>query len=36
MIYEVEVSRQAQTDLERIYEYVAFTLLSPENAAGQA
>lgn len=35
MIYEVEISKQAQADLEGIFEYIAFTLLAPENAAGQ-
>jgi len=35
MIYEVEVSNQADADLRGIYEYIAFELLSPENAYGQ-
>lgn len=35
MIYEVEVSEQAENDLRRIFEYIAFELLSPENARGQ-
>lgn len=32
MIYKVEISKQAQVDLEKIYEYISFTLLSPKNA----
>ena len=35
MIYEVEVSEQADSDLRGIFEYVAFELQSPENASGQ-
>ena len=35
MIYEVEVSKQAGSDLRGIFEYIAFELQSPENAIGQ-
>lgn len=35
MIYEVTTTDQAGSDLRGIYEYIAFELLSPENAAGQ-
>lgn len=35
MIFTVEVSEQADSDLRAIYEYIAFELLSPENASGQ-
>ena len=35
MIYDVEVSEQADSDLRGIFEYVAFELQSPENASGQ-
>ena len=35
MIYEIEVSEQADSDLRGIFEYIAFELLSPDNAAGQ-
>ena len=35
MIYDVEVSEQADSDLRGIFEYVAFELQSPENARGQ-
>ena len=35
MIYEVTATEQAESDLRGIYEYIAFELLSPENAAGQ-
>ena len=35
MIYEVEVSEQADSDLRGIFEYIAFELQSPENASGQ-
>ena len=35
MIFEIEISDQADADLRNIYEYIAFELQSPENAAGQ-
>ena len=35
MIYEVTTTEQADADLRDIYEYIAFELLSPDNAAGQ-
>ena len=35
MIYEVELSEQADSDLRGILEYIAFELQSPENAIGQ-
>lgn len=35
MIYEVEISAQADVDLRSIYEYIAYELQSPENATGQ-
>lgn len=35
MIYEIEISVQADSDLRNIYEYIAFELQSPENAVGQ-
>lgn len=35
MIYEVVTTVQAASDLRGIYEYIAFELLSPDNAAGQ-
>ena len=35
MIYKVEVSEQADSDLRGIFEYIAFELQSPENARGQ-
>ena len=35
MIYEVEVSEQADRDLREIFEYIAFELQSQENAIGQ-
>ena len=35
IIYEVEVSEQADSDLRGIFEYIAFELQSPENASGQ-
>ena len=35
MIYEVEVSEQADRDLREIFEYIAFELQLPENAIGQ-
>lgn len=35
MIFKVEISSQAEEDLRGIFEYIAFELLSPENAARQ-
>ena len=35
MIYEVELSEQADSDLRGIFEDIAFELQSPENASGQ-
>ena len=35
MMYEVMISTQAEEDLRSIYEYIAFELRSPQNAAGQ-
>ncbi len=35
MIFEVEISAQADVDLRVIYEYIAYELQSPENASGQ-
>lgn len=35
MIYETIITEQAAADLRGIYEYIAFELLSPDNAAGQ-
>ncbi len=35
MIYEVEVSEQADNDLRGIFEYIALELQSPENASRQ-
>lgn len=35
MIYEVTTTNQADVDLRDIYEYIAFELLSPDNASGQ-
>ncbi|MDE5865200.1 MAG: type II toxin-antitoxin system RelE/ParE family toxin [Lachnospiraceae bacterium] len=35
MIYEVITTNQADADLRGIYEYIAFELLSPDNAVGQ-
>ena len=35
MIYEIVLSRQADSDLRGIYEYIAFELLAPENAERQ-
>ena len=35
MMYEVEVSEQADSDLRGIFEYIAIELQSPENASGQ-
>ena len=35
MIYELEVSEQADSDLRGIFEYIVFELQLPENASGQ-
>ncbi|MCB6991919.1 type II toxin-antitoxin system RelE/ParE family toxin [bacterium 210820-DFI.6.37] len=35
MIFDVKLSKQADSDLRNIYEYIAFELQSPENADGQ-
>ncbi len=35
MIYEVTTTDPADADLRGIYEYIAFELLSPDNASGQ-
>ena len=35
MKYDVRLSKQAETDLRDIFEYIAFELLAPENAASQ-
>lgn len=33
--YSIYISNQAEQDLREIYEYIAFELLAPENAAAQ-
>lgn len=35
MIFDVQISEQADRDLRGIFEYIAYELLAPENAAGQ-
>ena len=35
MIYKINLSKQANSDLRSIYEYIAFSLLSPDNAQKQ-
>lgn len=35
MIYDVQISIQAESDLRSIFEYIAFELQSVQNAAGQ-
>lgn len=35
MKYKITLTKQADTDLRSIYEYIAFTLLEPETAARQ-
>ena len=35
MMFDVQISERADADLRGIYEYIAFELLSPQNAAGQ-
>ncbi|MCD7717507.1 MAG: type II toxin-antitoxin system RelE/ParE family toxin [Lachnospiraceae bacterium] len=33
--YDVRITEDAISDMEQIYDYIAHTLLSPENALGQ-
>lgn len=33
--YNVEITKEALADMEQLYNYIADTLLSPENAMGQ-
>ena len=33
--YEVTITEEALSDMERIYEYIAYELLTPENVMGQ-
>ena len=35
MMFEVEISEQADNDLREIYQYIVFELRSPENARRQ-
>lgn len=35
MIYDIEITDQADKDIREIYEYIAYELQSPENASGQ-
>lgn len=35
MMFDVQISEQADNDLRGIFEHIAFELLAPENAAGQ-
>lgn len=35
MIYDVQISNQAESDLRSIFEYIAFELQSVQNAARQ-
>lgn len=35
MIYKIKITEQAEADIRNIYEYIAYKLLSPENASGQ-
>ena len=35
MKYDVTFTEQAENNLRGIFEYIAFDLISPENAAGQ-
>lgn len=33
--YEVKITDEALADMEQLYNYIAYVLLSPENAMGQ-
>ena len=35
MIYKIKIKDQADVDIRNIYEYIAYELQSPENAASQ-
>ena len=35
MSFSIELTREAEQDLEGIFEYIAVTLCSPENGVGQ-
>lgn len=35
MTYSVTITKEAEADLRGIYEYIAYVLRSPQNAAGQ-
>ncbi|WP_026394981.1 type II toxin-antitoxin system RelE/ParE family toxin [Acetobacterium malicum] len=35
MIYEIEITEQADDDLREIFEYLAVEVQSPQNASGQ-
>lgn len=35
MMFDVQISEQADSDLRGIFEYIAYELLASENAAGQ-
>jgi addiction module RelE/StbE family toxin len=35
MNYEIEITEQAEQDIRGIYEYIAYVLMSAQNAAGQ-
>lgn len=35
MIFEIQISEQADIDLRGVFEYIAFELQSPKNASGQ-
>lgn len=34
-LYEVEITQEALKDMEQLYNHIAYTLQSPENAIGQ-
>ena len=34
-VYKIEITQEALADMEQLYDYIAYKLLSPENAMGQ-
>lgn len=34
-VYRIEITQEALADMEQLYDYIAYKLLSPENAMGQ-
>ena len=35
-VYKIEITQEALADMEQLYDYIAYKLLSPENEIGRA